>query len=122
MKKISLMALALLFAVCIAGCKTHKPEMVGGTKDAHGCLGAAGYTWSVVLNSCIRTFEDGVKVEDAKCNPTLASRAVFSTDSAKVEMFLPYQDAQPILLHDGKKWTDGTLTLEKVGEKWVLKR
>ena len=38
--------------------------VIGGERDAHGCLPAAGYTFSVVRNGCIRVFESGVTVVD----------------------------------------------------------
>ena len=33
---------------------------VGADRDAHGCVGSAGYTWSVVRQACIRVFEAGL--------------------------------------------------------------
>ena len=42
---------------------------VGGELDAHGCLPAAGYTFSVVRNGCIRVFESGVAVVDPGARP-----------------------------------------------------
>ena len=33
------------------------PKPIGGTKDAHGCLTAAGYTWCSTLNKCVRSSE-----------------------------------------------------------------
>ena len=33
------------------------PTLVGGTKDAHGCLAAAGMSWCAVLSKCIRPYE-----------------------------------------------------------------
>lgn len=30
------------------------PGPVGGDRDAHGCLGAAGYTWCEKQNQCAR--------------------------------------------------------------------
>src|SRR5687767_2417267 len=37
--------------------------VIGGDKDEHGCIGSAGYTWSVVKDSCIRLFERGIKLD-----------------------------------------------------------
>lgn len=31
--------------------------MVGGDKDAHGCIGSAGYSYSETLEKCIRPWE-----------------------------------------------------------------
>jgi len=32
--------------------------VIGGDKDAHGCLIAAGYSWCEVKNKCLRTWEE----------------------------------------------------------------
>ncbi len=46
--------IALLF---IAGCTAEKP--IGGDKDEHGCLIAAGYSWCESKQKCLRTWEEG---------------------------------------------------------------
>lgn len=32
--------------------------VVGADKDAHGCIGSAGYTWSQPMKKCIRSWEN----------------------------------------------------------------
>jgi len=32
-------------------------HVVGGDRDAHGCIGSAGYTYSQIKKDCVRTFE-----------------------------------------------------------------
>ena len=33
--------------VCFSACRSvQAPQLIGGNKDEHGCLTAAGYTWS----------------------------------------------------------------------------
>jgi len=34
------------------------PNLVGGDKDAHGCIGSAGYTWCEAKNKCLRVWEE----------------------------------------------------------------
>lgn len=34
---------------------------VGCDRDAHGCIGSAGYTWCAVKNRCLRTWEEACK-------------------------------------------------------------
>ena len=34
-----------------------KPGAIGGQRDKHGCLVAAGYTWCQPLKQCIRPWE-----------------------------------------------------------------
>lgn len=33
-------------------------EEVGGDRDAHGCIGSAGYTWCEEKGKCLRTWEE----------------------------------------------------------------
>lgn len=33
------------------------PNLIGGDKDVHGCLIAAGYSWCQTLNKCLRPWE-----------------------------------------------------------------
>jgi len=40
--------------------------MTGNDRDEHGCIGSAGYTWSVVKNDCIRIFEAGKRLNAAE--------------------------------------------------------
>lgn len=32
--------------------------MVGSDRDAHGCIGSAGYTWCEVKDKCLRVWEE----------------------------------------------------------------
>eukprot|EP00933_Yihiella_yeosuensis_P080952 TRINITY_DN94481_c0_g1_i1.p1 TRINITY_DN94481_c0_g1~~TRINITY_DN94481_c0_g1_i1.p1 ORF type:complete len:306 (+),score=68.05 TRINITY_DN94481_c0_g1_i1:95-1012(+) len=44
---------------------------LGGTKDPHGCIPTAGYSWCEAKSSCIRPWEEGIRSEEdfkAKCN------------------------------------------------------
>jgi hypothetical protein len=34
-----------------------EPRPIGGDRDAHGCLPAAGYSWCARENSCVRPWE-----------------------------------------------------------------
>jgi hypothetical protein len=34
-----------------------KPQVIGGQRDEHGCLGPAGYSWSDEAGACIRVWE-----------------------------------------------------------------
>lgn len=35
-----------------------EPQVVGGDKDAHGCIGSAGYSWCQIKNKCLRIWEE----------------------------------------------------------------
>ena len=85
---------------------TSAPPKVGGDKDEHGCIGSAGYQWSILKNNCIRTFETA----DAKLLPTedtatYTSNAVliFNNDQSKVELYMPNQKGSLILDRTGKE-------------------
>ncbi|WP_316751863.1 hypothetical protein [Pedobacter gandavensis] len=62
------------------------PKPIGGDKDEHGCLIAAGYTWSALKKECIRSFELKTKMKDLN-NSTLAGYVMFSPDNKQVELF-----------------------------------
>ena len=103
--RIILCTLALLAACSCKDSRDSSPQAesptAGGDRDAHGCIGSAGYTWSAVLERCIRPFEEGKKLLPAKVpedgSAILAAFAVFPPDSARAEVFLP-QDGSPLVL------------------------
>ena len=41
---------------------TQEVPVVGGDRDEHGCIGSAGYTWSVLRGECIQVFEVGTRL------------------------------------------------------------
>ncbi len=113
----------LLCIVLLAACGgTNRSLAVGGRKDAHGCLAAAGYTWSAVRHDCIRIFEAGVQLLDSR-NPdaVLAAYAVFSDDGAQAELFLPAAADHPVLTRraDGR-WQQGRYVLCREAGRLVL--
>ncbi len=61
--------------------------IVGGDKDIHGCIGSAGYSWSQLKQTCIRSFELPIQL----LNPegTMTSGLHFSDDLSEAELFLP---------------------------------
>ena len=50
--------------------------IVGGDRDAHGCIGSAGYTWCEVKNKCLRTWEEKC---EAIANPTASWKTYTNT-------------------------------------------
>ena len=36
----------------------NSPKSIGGERDSHGCLVAAGYSWCEVKNKCLRSWEE----------------------------------------------------------------
>ncbi len=120
----SLMWRVALCGLLLAGCggRPNRNRPVGGQRDAHGCLAAAGYTWSEVRRDCIRIFEAGVQLVDSR-NPdaTLAAYAVFSDDGAKAELFLPAAERHPVLTRQGSGcWRGGSYELRREAGKLLL--
>ncbi|RNA62719.1 hypothetical protein D1631_12625 [Chryseobacterium nematophagum] len=100
-------------------------QKVGGDRDAHGCIGSAGYTYSQVKKDCIRTFEQKVKLTEVnpKASYTSMTAVVFSDDMKKAEVFLPEQESGSLILtraKKGKAWKNGKYALvsnKKTGYK-----
>ncbi|EHG99030.1 hypothetical protein [Paraprevotella clara] len=108
--------------VCFSACRSvQAPQLIGGNKDEHGCLTAAGYTWSELRRDCIRIFEDGVRVDDPSLQPSLTSYAVFAADSSRVEVFRPSPFRNEILDRKGGVWQGKTCKLYRTGDRWELR-
>lgn len=63
----------VILVVLAGGCSSIKEgeKLIGGQKDEHGCLIAAGYSWCEAKQECLRTWEEPcsegkVCTEDAK--------------------------------------------------------
>lgn len=56
MRRALLVALALCCAADSARAASGAP-LVGGDRDAHGCIGSAGYQWCAREKSCVRSWE-----------------------------------------------------------------
>lgn len=50
--------------------------LVGGDRDAHGCIGSAGYSWCEAKQTCIRVWEE-------YCTAAAAKKVVFNCDGGK---------------------------------------
>ncbi len=103
-------------------------KLVGGNRDAHGCIGSAGYTWSEAQKDCIRLFEKGIRLSVINETSTNSAFLVFSPDSSKVEVFPPDGKPATILeknaLTDGKVvWKNangGSLVLSRTDGEWIV--
>lgn len=61
--------------------------MVGGGTDEHGCLVAAGQSFSKIKNGCVQVFDVADMKLDDPDNATLAIYGIFSADKSRVEIF-----------------------------------
>lgn len=44
--------------------QSQQPHLIGGDKDAGGCLIGAGYSWCQIKNKCLRVWEEKCEVEN----------------------------------------------------------
>ena len=73
-------------------------EIVGNDRDAHGCIGTAGYTWSQIRQECIRIFESGQLLSPIDKSETSVAFVVYSANWSKLELFSPTSSTSIILL------------------------
>jgi hypothetical protein len=106
---------------------TSTTPMPGSDKDEHGCIGSAGYTWSVVRKECIRIFEAGTRLNptDAVADKTASAFVVFDKYEGKAEVYIPGQPGS-VILEYGKKnseiWFNDDWYLGKTGKGLFLKK
>lgn len=115
---------------------TKAAQMVGNDADAHGCKGSAGYQWSKVKHTCIRVFEDGIRLNPKvdTASATLSAFVVFKSQEIQdtAELFLPNDNSQ-LLVQDktngAGKWGNnkyqltqwkGMYTLETISHKAII--
>ncbi len=113
----------------LAACAVPAPQtdIPVGDRDAHGCIGSAGYTYVAVLGRCARLWEDGVRLAPVQSvsGAEASAFAVLSDDGAQADLFLP--GAKPVRLtrgftQDGPYWSGGEYRLERLPEGWRLRR
>lgn len=112
MKKTILLSTMFLGSLVFA---QQKP-VLGGDKDAHGCIGSAGYTYSQIKKDCVRVFEQKIKLTEVvpKGSSTSMAAVIFSKDMKKAEVFVPGTGSESIILDragKGKAWKKGEYAL-----------
>ena len=98
--------------------------MVGGGTDEHGCLVAAGQSFSKIKNGCVQVFDVAdVRLDDPD-NTTLAIYGIFSADKSKVEIFWSSLPESVILRakEGGYVSKDGKISLLKSGKGYKIHR
>lgn len=101
--------------------------MVGNDRDAHGCIGSAGYTWSEVKKECIQIFASGTALTavDPSLNKSLAAYVVFNEDQTKAELFMASVKGSKVLQRKGSSgsytWESGAFKLSSGADGYVLK-
>lgn len=77
------------------------PEIIGNTKDAHGCLTSTGSSWSELKRECIQPFKEGQRLNpvNLKVNDVVISAFILlSEDKSQMELFLPNSADKNIIL------------------------
>ena len=98
--------------------------MVGGGTDEHGCLVAAGQSFSKIKNGCVQVFDVAdVRLDDPD-NATLAIYGIFSADKSRVEIFWSSLPESVILRAKGGGYVskDGKISLLKSGNSYKIRR
>lgn len=72
---------------------------IGGAKDEHGCLVAAGYTWSKTKEECFRPWEGTITMNVTDTSTNFETAAFVLIDSAKqrAELFIKEEDESVLL-------------------------
>ena len=55
--RVCLATVTCLLGACSAASSTTPPNGVGADRDAHGCIGSAGYSWCEHTQRCERPWE-----------------------------------------------------------------
>lgn len=96
-------------------------QEAGGDKDVHGCIASAGYTYSQIKNTCVKVFEQKIKLNEVGSDKSYTSitAVIFSKNMKKAEIFIPDEAAKSIILTrqgKGKIWKSG----KNIKEIYVL--
>jgi len=84
-------------------------QIVGADRDAHGCIGSAGYEWSQLSQECIRIWEGGsalVDVRDPEANSV--AYLIGGNGDEKLELFLPVGENIMLELAEPRVWKSNT--------------
>jgi len=67
------------------------PPLVGGDRDAHGCIGSAGYMWCEPKQKCLRIWEENCEV--AVGQPCIADKQCVTPGEYLVQSNCPFSSA-----------------------------
>lgn len=113
----------LLSTSLMAACSTQTDSpMIGGEKDAHGCLSSTGASYSFLKQSCVQWFNVAdIKLVDPN-NETLAVYVILSEDKMLAEVNATDLPENTILqaVKGGYVSKDKKVRLKKVGNEWII--
>ncbi|VVC00281.1 Uncharacterised protein [uncultured archaeon] len=97
---LSILAVALLLFGCTAPSAPSQPAangtippeqqgqtgaLVGNDRDAHGCIGSAGYSWCEAKQKCIRAWEEDCLAQHYTCSLQLVPSSINADDSTDLQ-------------------------------------
>jgi len=68
------------------------PEVIGGDKDSHGCLIAAGYSWCEEKQKCLRTWEESCETNQTAGWKTFDSGDGFEFKYPIINSFVTFNE------------------------------
>lgn len=99
MKKTGTLILMMIFFVSCGDSKKNEnnetQNAVGNDKDQHGCISSAGYTWSQIMQDCVRLYETGQRLSSV--DETDDAFIITNNKKSKLELFLPNSKTTVIL-------------------------
>jgi len=85
-------------------------NLIGGNKDAHGCLGSAGYSWCAIKNKCLRVWEEKCEAISNTSSES-STNEVFKNQPGSIKSITVKNNNQWILAVDlltrNPNWTPG---------------
>jgi hypothetical protein len=107
---------SLIAALTFSLSACQRTNIAGADRDAHGCIGSAGYVWSPLHGACVRVFEAGLPFDPTPRNPEQNLRAYLLVKNSigklkEAELFWPGESVP---------WTLKVIPLGKDAERPVV--
>ena len=98
---------------------TNQP-IVGGDRDAHGCIGSAGYSWCEAKNKCLRIWEEDCLSQE-NIRSILASKYNKSTSDIFINITKETaQYAAGSISFTPVRGEGGVFLAAKINDKWQI--
>lgn len=113
-------AMPVLLSACTAASGT--APLLGADRDAHGCIGSAGYVWSPLLQTCVQPWEAGERLLPAAAprDGSAQAAAYVIRRGDEAEVFAPDLDEPQRLERLVDEWAGGGMLLERRGNALML--
>lgn len=121
----------ILFSTILLGSLVFAQESgrkIGGSRDTHGCLNSAGYTYSHIKKECIQSWDQKIKLVELETpGKTWVGNTgvIFSKDKKKAEIFIGKSPENSMILSkDGKEsaWKNGEYALVPAKKGYELRK